>query len=214
MGQKVNPIGFRLAVRRNWESRWYATKRDFPANILEDYRIREFLKEKLRQAAVPRIFIERAGQKVRVRIWTARPGVVIGRKGDELKNLRAEIQKVAGKARIDDIILEVNEVKRPDLVAQLVAENIALQLERRISFRRAMKKAVQTTMTNGADGIRIRLGGRLGGAEIARVESARVGRVPLHTLRENIDYGFAEALTVYGKIGVKCWICKKESDNN
>ncbi|MGI9108459.1 MAG: 30S ribosomal protein S3, partial [Opitutales bacterium] len=113
MGQKVNPIGFRLAVRRNWESRWYATKRDFPANILEDYRIREFLKEKLRQAAVPRIFIERAGQKVRVRIWTARPGVVIGRKGDELKNLRAEIQKVAGKARIDDIILEVNEVKRP-----------------------------------------------------------------------------------------------------
>ena len=186
MGQKVNPIGFRLAVRRNWESRWYATKRDFPANILEDYRIREFLKEKLRQAAVPRIFIERAGQKVRVRIWTARPGVVIGRKGDELKNLRAEIQKVAGKARIDDIILEVNEVKRPDLVAQLVAENIALQLERRISFRRAMKKAVQTTMTNGADGIRIRLGGRLGGAEIARVESARVGRVPVVDLQRHI----------------------------
>jgi small subunit ribosomal protein S3 len=212
MGQKVNPIGFRLAVRRNWESRWYATKRDFPANILEDYRIREFLKEKLRQAAVPRIFIERAGQKVRVRIWTARPGVVIGRKGDELKNLRAEIQKVAGKARIDDIILEVNEVKRPDLVAQLVAENIALQLERRISFRRAMKKAVQTTMTNGADGIRIRLGGRLGGAEIARVESARVGRVPLHTLRENIDYGFTEARTLAGKVGIKCWICAKDSE--
>ena len=212
MGQKVNPIGFRLAVRRNWESRWYATKRDFPANILEDYRIRVFLKEKLRQAAVPRIFIERAGQKVRVRIWTARPGVVIGRKGDELKNLRTEIQKVAGKARIDDIILEVNEVKRPDLVAQLVAENIALQLERRISFRRAMKKAVQTTMTNGADGIRIRLGGRLGGADIARVESARVGRVPLHTLRENIDYGFTEARTLAGKVGIKCWICSKDSE--
>lgn len=212
MGQKVNPTGFRLAVRRNWESRWYATKRDFPANILEDYRIREFLKEKLRQAAVPRIFIERAGQKVRVRIWTARPGVVIGRKGDELKKLREEIQKVAGKARIDDVILEVNEVKRPDLVAQLVAENVALQLERRISFRRAMKKAVQTTMTNGADGIRLRLGGRLGGAEIARVESARVGRVPLHTLRENIDYGFAEARTVYGKLGIKCWICAKDSE--
>ncbi len=212
MGQKVNPTGFRLAVRRNWESRWFATKRDFPANILEDYRIREFLKEKLRQAAVPRIFIERAGQKVRVRIWTARPGVVIGRKGDELKKLREEIQKVAGKARVDDVILEVNEVKRPDLVAQLVAENVALQLERRISFRRAMKKAVQTTMTNGADGIRIRLGGRLGGAEIARVESARVGRVPLHTLRENIDYGFAEARTVYGKLGIKCWICTKDSE--
>ncbi|GBL30176.1 MAG: hypothetical protein RL067_742 [Verrucomicrobiota bacterium] len=212
MGQKVNPIGFRLAVRRNWESRWYATKRDFPAFILEDYRIREFLKEKLRQAAVPRIFIERAGQKVRVRIWTARPGMVIGRKGDDLKLLRGEIQKVAGKARIEDIILEVNEVKRPDLVAQLVAENIALQLERRISFRRAMKKAVQTTMTNGADGIRIRLGGRLGGAEIARVESARVGRVPLHTLRENIDYGFTEARTLAGKVGIKCWICAKDSE--
>ncbi len=212
MGQKVNPTGFRLAVRRNWESRWFATKRDFPANILEDYRIREFLKEKLRQAAVPRIFIERAGQKVRVRIWTARPGVVIGRKGDELKKLREEIQKVAGKARVDDVILEVNEVKRPDLVAQLVAENIALQLERRISFRRAMKKAVQTTMTNGADGIRIRLGGRLGGAEIARVESARVGRVPLHTLRENIDYGFTEARTLAGKVGIKCWICAKDSE--
>ena len=212
MGQKVNPIGFRLAVRRNWESRWYATKRDFPAFILEDYRIREFLKEKLRQAAVPRIFIERAGQKVRVRIWTARPGMVIGRTGDDLKLLRGEIQKVAGKARIEDIILEVNEVKRPDLVAQLVAENIALQLERRISFRRAMKKAVQTTMTNGADGIRIRLGGRLGGAEIARVESARVGRVPLHTLRENIDYGFTEARTLAGKVGIKCWICAKDSE--
>ncbi len=212
MGQKVNPIGFRLAVRRNWESRWFATKRDFPAFILEDYRIREFLKEKLRQAAVPRIFIERAGPKVRVRIWTARPGVVIGRKGDELKKLREEIAKVAGKAKVDDVILEVNEVKRPDLVAQLVAENVALQLERRISFRRAMKKAIQSTMQNGADGIRLRLGGRLGGAEIARVESARVGRVPLHTLRENIDYGFAEARTVYGKLGIKCWICAKDSE--
>jgi len=212
MGQKVNPIGYRLAVRRNWESRWFATKRDFPAFILEDYRIREFLKEKLRQAAVPRIFIERAGPKVRVRIWTARPGVVIGRKGDELKKLREEIAKVAGKSKVDDVILEVNEVKRPDLVAQLVAENVALQLERRISFRRAMKKAIQSTMQNGADGIRLRLGGRLGGAEIARVESARVGRVPLHTLRENIDYGFAEARTVYGKLGIKCWICAKDSE--
>lgn len=214
MGQKVNPIGFRLAVRRNWESRWFATKRDgaFARFILEDYRIREFLKEKLRQAAVPRIFIERAGPKVRVRIWTARPGVVIGRKGDELKKLREEIAVVAGKPKAEDVILEVNEVKRPDLVAQLVAENVALQLERRISFRRAMKKAIQSTMQNGADGIRLRLGGRLGGAEIARVESARVGRVPLHTLRENIDYGFAEARTVYGKLGIKCWICAKDSE--
>jgi small subunit ribosomal protein S3 len=211
MGQKVNPIGFRLAVRRNWESRWFANKRTFPGLLLEDYRIREFLKDKLRQAAVPRIFIERAGSKVRVRIWTARPGMVIGRKGDDLKNLRVEIAEVAGRKE-GDIALEVNEVRRPDLVAQLVAENIALQLERRISFRRAMKKAVQTTMSMGADGIRLRLGGRLGGAEIARVESARVGRVPLHTLRENIDYGFAEARTLYGKLGIKCWICTKDSE--
>jgi small subunit ribosomal protein S3 len=211
MGQKVNPIGFRLAVRRNWESRWFANKRTFPGLLLEDYRIREFLKDKLRQAAVPRIFIERAGSKVRVRIWTARPGMVIGRKGDDLKTLRVEIAEVAGRKE-GDIALEVNEVRRPDLVAQLVAENIALQLERRISFRRAMKKAVQTTMSMGADGIRLRLGGRLGGAEIARVESARVGRVPLHTLRENIDYGFAEARTLYGKLGIKCWICTKDSE--
>lgn len=211
MGQKVNPTGFRLAVRRNWESRWFADKRAFPGLLREDYRIREFLKDKLRQAAVPRIFIERAGSKIRVRIWTARPGVVIGRKGDELKNLRVDIAKVAGRKE-GDIALEVNEVRRPDLVAQLVAENIALQLERRISFRRAMKKAVQTAMSMGADGIRLRLGGRLGGAEIARVESARVGRVPLHTLRENIDYGFAEARTVYGKLGIKCWICTKDSE--
>jgi small subunit ribosomal protein S3 len=211
MGQKVNPIGFRLAVRRNWESRWFANKRTFPGLLLEDYRIREFLKDKLRQAAVPRIFIERAGSKVRVRIWTARPGMVIGRKGDDLKNLRVDIANVAGRKE-GDIALEVNEVRRPDLVAQLVAENIALQLERRISFRRAMKKAVQTTMSMGADGIRLRLGGRLGGAEIARVESARVGRVPLHTLRENIDYGFAEARTLYGKLGIKCWICTKDSE--
>ena len=211
MGQKVNPIGFRLAVRRNWESRWYANKRTFAGLLHEDYRIREFLKDKLRQAAVPRIFIERAGSKVRVRIWTARPGVVIGRKGDELKNLRVEIANVAGRKE-GDITLEVNEVRRPDLVAQLVAENVALQLERRISFRRAMKKAIQTTMSMGADGIRLRLGGRLGGAEIARVESARVGRVPLHTLRESIDYGFAEARTLYGKLGIKCWICAKDSE--
>ncbi len=211
MGQKVNPIGFRLAVRRNWESRWFANKRTFPGLLHEDYRIREFLREKLRQAMVPRIFIERAGAKVRVRIWTARPGMVIGRKGDELKNLRVEIAKVAGRKEAD-IALEINEVRRPDLVAQLVADNIALQLERRISFRRAMKKAIQTTMSMGADGIRLRLGGRLGGAEIARVESARVGRVPLHTLRENIDYGFAEARTLYGKLGIKCWICAKDSE--
>lgn len=208
MGQKVNPVGFRLAVRRNWESRWYADDKTIPTYVAEDYKIREFLKDKLRQAAVPRIFIERAGQRVRVKIFTARPGVVIGRKGGELDKLREDIQKIAGR----EVILDIQEVKRPDLVAQLVAENIALQMERRVSFRRAMKKAIQVTMGMGADGIRIRLAGRLGGSEIARVETARVGRVPLQTLRENIDYGFAEAKTMAGKLGIKCWICTKDSE--
>ena len=208
MGQKVNPIGFRLAVRRNWESRWYADKKSFPAYVKEDFKIREFLREKLRQAAVPRIFIERASNRIRVKIFTARPGVVIGRKGGELDKLREDIQKIAGR----EVILDIQEVRKPDLIAHLVAENIALQLERRVSFRRAMKKAVQATMSAGAEGIRLRLAGRLGGAEIARVEASRVGRVPLHTLRANVDYGFAETHTVYGKLGIKCWICSKESE--
>ncbi|MDR0535995.1 MAG: 30S ribosomal protein S3 [Puniceicoccales bacterium] len=208
MGQKVNPIGFRLAVRRNWESRWYASSKDFPTFVKEDFEIRKFLREKLRQAAVPRISIERASGRVRVRVFSARPGVIIGKRGNDLDKLREEVQKIAGR----DVILDVQEVKKPDLIAQLVAENIALQLERRIAFRRAMKKAVQSTMNAGADGIRVRLAGRLGGAEIARVEAARVGRVPLHTLRANIDYGFTEAWTPYGKLGVKCWICAKDAD--
>lgn len=208
MGQKTNPIGFRLAVRRNWESRWFADKKTFPANLKSDYEIRQFLHDKLRQAGVPSISIERAGARIRVKIFTAKPGVVIGRKGGELEKLRDELAKLSGK----DVILDIQEIKKPDLVAQLVAENIALQLERRIAFRRAMKKAILATMSMGADGIRLRIAGRLGGAEIARVESARVGRVPLHTLRENIDYGFAEAHTVYGKLGIKCWICTKDPE--
>jgi small subunit ribosomal protein S3 len=208
MGQKVNPIGFRLAVRRNWESRWYADKKNFPVFVREDFKIREFLHEKLRQAAVPRIYIERANNRIRVKIYTARPGVIIGKRGDDLEKLREEIRKLAGR----EVILDIQEIRKFDLVAQLVAENIALQLERRVAFRRAMKKAVQSTMNAGADGVRLRLAGRLGGAEIARVEAARVGRVPLHTLRANIDYGFAEARTVYGKLGIKCWICTKETE--
>ena len=208
MGQKTNPIGFRLAVRRNWDSRWYANKKTFPELLKNDYEIRKFLHEKLRQAGVPTIFIERAGSRIRVKIYSARPGVVIGRKGGELEKLREEIEKIAGR----EVILDIQEIKKPDLVAQLVAENIALQLERRVSFRRAMKKAVQSTMGMGAEGIRLRVAGRLGGVEIARVESSRVGRVPLHTLRANIDYGFAEAHTVYGKLGIKCWICTKEPE--
>ena len=208
MGQKTNPIGFRLAVRRNWQSRWYASKKDFAKLLLEDQVIREKLMEKLKQASVPRIFIERASNRVRVKIYTARPGLVIGRKGAEIENIKAELSKLTGK----DVLLDIQEVKKPEIEAQLVAENVCLQLERRIAFRRAMKKAVELAMALGAEGIRIQSSGRLGGADIARREWQRKGRVPLHTLRENIDYGFAEAKTVYGKIGVKCWICKKEAD--
>ncbi len=210
MGQKTNPIGFRLAVRRNWQSRWFATKKDFAKLLEEDQIIREKLMAKLKQASVPRIFIERASNRVRVKIYTARPGIVIGRKGQEIEKIKEELAKITGK----EILLDIQEVKKPEIEAQLVAENVALQLERRIAFRRAMKKAVEIAMNLGAEGIRIQCSGRLGGADIARREWQRKGRVPLHTLRENIDYGFAEALTVYGKIGVKCWICKKESDNN
>lgn len=209
MGQKVNPIGFRLQVRRDWESRWFASKQDMPQCINEDYNIRKFLNKKLRFASVPRIFIERAGQRIRVKIFTARPGVVIGRKGQELDKLKEELAKKTSR----DVLLDIHEVKKPDLVAQLVAENVGLQLERRISFRRAMKKAVQATMGMGAEGIRIQCSGRLGGAEIARTESQRKGSVPLHTLRGNIDYGFAEAHTIYGVIGIKCWICNRPGEN-
>ena len=203
MGQKVNPISFRLSVRKNWESRWFASKKTFPQYVKEDYDIRKFLHKHLKYAAVPKISIERAGQRIRVKVFTARPGIVIGRKGSELDKFKADIQKIAGK----DVLLDIQEIKKPDVVAALVAGGVALQLERRISFRRAMKKAVQTTMSMGAEGIRIQCSGRLGGAEIARTEMQRAGRVPLHTLRENIDYGFVEARTIYGLIGIKCWIC-------
>lgn len=208
MGQKTHPTGFRLAVTRDWDSRWYASKHDFPTYLKEDHTIRTFLEKKLRYASVPRIFIERASGRIRVKIYTARPGVVIGRKGQELDKLKAELNKKVGK----DIMLDIQEVKRPDLSAQLVAENVALQLERRIAFRRAMKRAVQTTMAMGAEGIRIQCSGRLGGADIARTEQQREGKVPLQTLRAKIDYGFSEASTVYGIIGIKCWICLPEDD--
>ncbi|MBE6413857.1 MAG: 30S ribosomal protein S3 [Verrucomicrobiaceae bacterium] len=209
MGQKVNPKGFRLAVRRDWESRWFANKGDYATAVNEDYRIREFLRNKLKNASVPRIFIERAGQRVRVKIFTARPGMVIGQKGASLETLKADLAKFIGK----EVLVDIQEIKKPDLDAFLVAESIALQLERRISFRRAVKKAITTCMANGADGIKVQVAGRLGGAEIARIEWQRKGRIPLHTLRENIDYGFTEANTVYGKIGVKCWLCLKSDDN-
>jgi small subunit ribosomal protein S3 len=206
MGQKTNPIGLRIPVTRDWRSKWYASKKDFGSLLAEDARIRSILKKKLESASVPKIQIERAANRCRVTIFTARPGVVIGRKGAEIDKLKEELGKLTGK----EIYVDIQEVKQQEIDAQLVAENVALQLERRISFRRAMKKAVQMARENGAEGIKIRCGGRLGGSEIARVETYHEGRVPLHTLRANIDYGFAEAHTVYGKLGVKCWICRGE----
>src|SRR6266513_2536433 len=207
MGQKVNPIGFRVAVNKDWRSKWYAGKKEFGKLLTEDRQIRDLLKKKLETASVPRILIERAANRCRITILTARPGVVIGRKGAEIDKLKEELSKMTGK----EIYVDIQEVKTPETDAQLVAENVALQLERRISFRCAMKKAVQVAMDFGAVGIKVRCAGRLGGAELARTEMYHEGRVPLHTLRANIDYGFAEANTVYGKLGVKCWICKGET---
>ncbi len=207
MGQKTNPIGFRIAVTKDWRSKWYAEKKEFGKLLSEDRKIRDVLKKKLESASVPRILIERAATRCRITIMTARPGVVIGRKGAEIDKLKEELSLLTGK----EVYVDILEVKTPELDAQLVAENVALQLERRVSFRRAMKKAVQTAMDFGAEGIKIRCAGRLGGAELARVEQYHQGRVPLHTLRANIEYGFAEANTLYGKLGVKCWICKGET---
>ncbi len=207
MGQKTNPIGLRVGVNKDWRSKWYADKKDFGKLLAEDRKIREILKKKLESASVPKILIERAATRCRITIMTARPGVVIGRKGSEIDKLKEELGKLTGK----EIYVDIMEIKQPETDAQLVAENVALQLERRVSFRRAMKKAIQIAMDFGAEGIKIRCGGRLGGSEIARVEVFREGRVPLHTLRANIDYGFAEALTMYGKLGVKCWVCKGEN---
>src|ERR1039457_4110444 len=206
MGQKTNPIGLRVAVNHDWRSKWYAGKKEFGKLLTEDREIRELLKKKLDSASVPQILIERAASRCRITILTARPGIVIGRKGAEIDKLKEELSKMTGK----EIYVDIVEVKTPETDAQLVAENIALQLERRISFRRAMKKSVQTAMDFGAQGIKVACGGRLGGAELARHEKYRVGKIPLHTLRADIDYGFAEAQTVYGKIGVKVWICKGE----
>jgi small subunit ribosomal protein S3 len=207
MGQKTNPIGLRVAVNKDWRSKWYSGKKEFGTLLAEDRKIREILKKKLETASVPKILIERAASRCRITILTARPGVVIGRKGSEIDKIKEDLSKMTGK----EIYVDIQEVKSPEIDAQLVAENVALQLERRVSFRRAMKKVLQTAKDFGADGIKIRCAGRLGGAEIARVEKYHWGRVPLHTLRANIDYGFAEANTVYGKLGIKCWICKGEN---
>ena len=210
MGQKVNPIGLRTALTRNWESRWFAGKALFGKWLHEDLKIRKFIKEKFAAAAIARIQIERFASRVRITIFAARPGMLIGKKGAELDVLRQDVMKMVEGKDIRDIAVDVNVIKRAETNAQLVAENVAMQLERRIGFRRAMKRAIQTAMDMGVDGIKINCAGRLGGAELARTEQYKEGRVPLHTLKANIDYGFVEANTTAGKIGVKVWICHKE----
>ena len=207
MGQKTNPIGLRMAVTKEWASKWYAEKKQFAGLLAEDRAIRELLKSKLAGAAVTKILIERATQRVRIKILTARPGVVIGRRGAEIDNIKEQLSRMTGK----EIYVDIQEIRVPEIDAQLVAENVAMQLERRIAFRRAMKRAVQMAMDFGAEGIRIRCAGRLGGAEMSRVEQYLEGRVPLHTLRANIDYGFTEAKTKAGILGIKCWVCTGEN---
>jgi len=205
LGQKVNPIGFRLGIHRNWDSRWFAGK-EYSSFVLEDYNIRKFLKTRLLQAGVSKIEIERAANKVRIKIHTARPGLVIGKKGVEIENIKKELEKRIGK----ETIIDIQEVRKPEVDAQLLAENVAFQLVRRVSFRRAMKKSVSSALRFGALGIKIACSGRLGGTEMARREWYRKGRVPLHTIRADIDYGFAEAFTTYGVVGVKVTIFKGE----
>ena len=205
MGQKVNPIGLRLNIVKTWNSIWYAD-RDYATFFIEDQKIRKFLKKRLYHAGVSKIEIARTGDKVRVKIHTARPGIVIGKKGSEIENLKADLEKFTKR----ECHVDIQEVRRPEADAQLVAENVAMQMERRVAFRRAMKKAVNVALKFGAKGVKIACSGRLGGAEMSRCEWTREGRVPLHTLRADIDYGFAEAKTTYGIIGVKVWIFKGE----
>lgn len=205
MGQKVNPIGFRLGINKNWDSRWFANK-EYSQFVFEDHRIRKFLKKRLAQAGVAKIEIERAANKARIKIHTARPGLVIGKKGSEIENLKKELENRVHR----EIIIDIQEVRKPEVDAQLVAENVALQLVRRVSFRRAMKKSVSSALRFGALGIKIACSGRLGGAEMARREWYRRGRVPFQTIRADIDYGFAEAFTTYGVIGVKVALFKGE----
>ncbi len=209
MGQKVHPTGIRLGIVKDWTSKWYADKKLFATYIKADHLMRDYIKRKLKDASVSRITIERPPGKANIVIYTARPGIVIGKKGEDIEKLRAEVAELCGMV-ITDVRININEVRKPELDAQLVAEGIAQQLERRVMFRRAMKRAVTNTMRVGAEGIKVKVGGRLNGAEIARSEWYREGRVPLHTLRADIDYGVAEAQTTYGVIGVKVWIFKGE----
>jgi small subunit ribosomal protein S3 len=201
LGQKVNPIGFRLGVIKGWDSRWFAGK-EYATFIVDDYKIREFLKKKLYHAGISRIEIERWAKRIRLRIYAARPGIVIGKKGAEIEVLKKELEKMVPQ----ELVIDIQEVRKPEVDAQLVAENVALQIVRRVAFRRAMKRSVASAMRFGAKGIKVCCSGRLGGAEMARTEWYKEGRIPLHTLRADIDYGFAEARTTYGLIGVKVWI--------
>ena len=201
MGQKVNPIGLRLGIVKTWESRWYADKK-YSEYIFEDFKIRKFIKKKLSHAGISKIEIERSAKRIRLRIFTARPGIVIGKKGSEIELLKKELEKLVSQ----EIFIDIQEVRKPEINAQLVAENVALQIERRVAFRRAMKRGVSSAIRFGAQGVKIICAGRLGGAEMARTEWYREGRVPLHTLRADIDYGFTEANTTYGIIGVKVFV--------
>jgi len=206
MGHKVHPVGMRLGIVKNWDSRWLAERKDYSDQLAEDIRIRNYIEDRLRHAAVSKVVIERPARNARISIYTARPGMVIGKKGEDIEKLRRDVQKLSS----EQIHINIEEVRKPETDAALVAENVAQQLERRVSFRRAMKRAVGNAMRLGAQGIKISAGGRLGGAEIARTEWYREGRVPLHTLRADIDYGLAEAKTTYGVLGVKVWIFKGE----
>ena len=209
MGQKVNPLGVRLGITRDWTSKWYAGRKQFPQHVFTDFRVRSFLRSRLSEASVSRIHIERAAKKVNITIQTARPGIVIGKKGEDIEKLRLETAKLLGMA-VSDVRLNIAEIRKPELDAQLVADSIAQQIEKRVMFRRAMKRAVMSTMRSGALGVKVRVSGRLNGGEIARTEWYREGRIPLHTFRADIDYGLAESRTTYGVIGVKVWIFKGE----
>src|SRR5690349_2141221 len=207
MGQKINPVGFRLAVNKNWSSRWYANTKNFAPMLAEDIKVRDFLKRKLAHASVGRVLIERPAKDARITIFSARPGVVIGKKGEEIEALKAELRRIMG---VQQVHVNIEEIRKPEIDAQLIADSIAQQLEKRIMFRRAMKRAMQNAMRLGAQGIKLMSAGRLNGIEIARTEWYREGRVPLHTLRADIDYGLGEAKTNYGVIGIKCWVYKGE----
>jgi len=212
MGQKVNPYGIRLGITRDWMSKWYANKKQFPTNVHTDFRVRQFLTTRLKDASVSRVAIERAAKKVNITIQTARPGIVIGKKGEDIEKLRQETARLLGMA-VSDVRLNISEIRKPELDSKLVADSIAQQIEKRVMFRRAMKRAVMSTMRSGALGVKVRVSGRLNGSEIARTEWYREGRIPLHTFRADIDYGLSEARTTYGIIGVKVWIFKGEVFN-